>query len=895
MQPIVMAEMICAFALIVLFGGMLIYRHPSASSRLIKIYVVCGILWTLADAGTYIFKGPSYPQIMLWGIHFCAHTFGMVSLLVFIYYLKAVVEEKDKVNPWFFHVPAIILIGGIIGVSIDFFFGKIVTYQNGYMLEAGELPTWVLFLMVTFFAYLPVLAFLERKSVGRKTILILILYSLLPSCAMLLHYLEGGTNYTVVAGAMACFVVTQLLQSDHAWQKEIAFEKSLSYTIREQQKTLGVVSSLSDAYLCVYYIDLETEHFHEITPTTVEVISNRIGPEGNARQKFLEMSAYMVAPEYARATMDFTELTTLPARLADRKTIEFEFLGAHLGWCVAEFVAAARDENGVCTHVMWLIRSIQEKKELVLHEHALLLDMKLLLTALNTVYPRLNEVNLTQNTFKTFAIDRYMEEQLDGCTTFEQILHKASMMVPDDGQREQYLAYFQRENQIAAFERGEKTISYDHQQLGEDNKLHWMRTQVVFVEEQAEGIIQVSFAKNIDEEVAEEKKLKEAMEIARTASHAKSSFLFNMSHDIRTPMNAIIGFAELMGKHIGDEEKCKDYLGKIHSSSNFLLSLINNVLEVAKIESGKASLDETVITPGNISKEVDAVFEERMKLKNITYSSKSTFHSKYIYADAVKLKEIFLNLLSNAYKYTPEGGQVSVSYEEIPCEKEGYTAVKIVVADTGIGMSKEFLPHIFDEFSREKTYTEDKIEGTGLGMPIVKKMIDLMEGSIDVESELGKGTTFTLIIPHRLATMEETKVIEENKTDDIRFEGKRVLIAEDNELNAEIAIEIMQDFGFAVEHAEDGIICVDMLQKAPRGYYDLILMDIQMPNMDGYKATKVIREMEDDYCKNIPIVAMTANAFEEDGKNAIATGMNAHLSKPINVPKLIHTIAELLQ
>lgn len=894
MQPIVVAEIISAFSLLVLLGGMMIRRHPSVTSRIMKIYALIGIVWTASDIASYVLNTPNHPQALLWVIYGLAYTLGTASIVVFLYYLKALMEEKTELNPWLFHVPAIALVISVVGILVDLVRGKLAVYQNDHMEVIGQFPIWVYVIAIGTLIYLPILAFSKRKFVGGRTVLILILYSLLPLGAIVLNYINAGADYSVVAGVMAGLVVTELLQSDYTWQKEIAYERSLSDTIREQRRHLSVVASLSEAYVCVYYIDLATEQFTEVTPTNVDTISSHIGAEGNAREKFKEMSQYMVTPDYARATLDFTELTTLPMRLKDRKTIEFEFHGAHIGWCIGEFVAAARDELGNCTHVMFAVRSIQETKELLFHEHDLLLDMKLLLTALNTVYPRLCEVNLTQNTYKIFAIDQFMKEQIDGYSTFEQILHRAAMTVPDDGQRETYLQCFNRESQLKAFENGEKTISLVHQQMGADHKLHWMRTQVVFVEEQAEGIIQVSFAKSIDEEVAEEKKMKEATETAKSANNAKSSFLFNMSHDIRTPMNAIIGFTELMEKHMGDEEKCRDYLEKIQSSSNFLLSLINNVLEVAQIESGKASLDETVVEVGDISKEINAVFEERMKQKNITYTSKSIFHSKYIYADTVKLKEIFLNLVSNAYKYTPEGGEVSICYEEIPYDKEGYTAVRITVADTGIGMSKEFLPHIFDEFSREKTFTEDKIEGTGLGMPIVKKMIDLMNGTVEVESELGKGTTFVLTIPHRVASLKDMQSITDNQVDDLQFVGKRVLLAEDNDLNAEIAVELLSDYGFMVERAEDGIICVDMLQKSSENYYDLILMDIQMPNMDGYKATKVIREMSDDYRKNIPIIAMTANAFEEDRKNALEIGMNAHLAKPINVMEMKNTLAEVL-
>lgn len=403
----------------------------------------------------------------------------------------------------------------------------------------------------------------------------------------------------------------------------------------------------------------------------------------------------------------------------------------------------------------------------------------------------------------------------------------------------------------------------------------------------------------IDEIIRVEKEqhavVEEALHQAEVANRAKSAFLFNMSHDIRTPMNAIVGYTELIQKHSDDREKCQDYLNKIRSSSDFLLSLINNVLEMSRIESNNIVLDESPIRTGQILDEVSAVYEELMKEKNIEFTHVWDVQTKYIFADKVKLKEIFLNIVSNAYKYTPEGGKVYFARKEIPCDREGYALMETVISDTGIGMSKEYLPKLFDEFSREKHGADNKIQGTGLGMPIVKRLVDLMGGTISVESELGKGTTLVITIPHRIAHVEDMERDEVAVVDTKQFEGKRILLAEDNDFNAEIAKEILQGIGFSVERAEDGIICVDMLQKSEPNYYDLIFMDIQMPNMNGYKATQIIRRMDDSYRRDIPIVAMTANAFEEDREQAFAAGMNGHLSKPINMNKLLEMLTTIFQ
>ncbi|MCQ2359208.1 MAG: ATP-binding protein [Phascolarctobacterium sp.] len=388
--------------------------------------------------------------------------------------------------------------------------------------------------------------------------------------------------------------------------------------------------------------------------------------------------------------------------------------------------------------------------------------------------------------------------------------------------------------------------------------------------------------------------LSNAKKAAEKASRAKSAFIFNMSHDIRTPMNAILGYAELIKKNLDDKDRCNKYLDKLMMSGDFLLTLINNVLTIARIESGKETVDETIVSPRDVTYNVYSIFDEIVERKHLEFTTITDIKTDYIYADVVKLKEIALNLVSNACKYTPEGGKISITVREIPCDKVGYTNIQTVVADNGIGISKEFLGSIFEKFTREHTATENKIQGTGLGMPLVKQFIDLMGGTITVESELGKGTTFTVTIPHRIAEAPDN-YIEHSSAKEFNANRKiRILIAEDNDLNAEIAIELLTEVGVLVERASDGIICIDMLQKAGSEYYDVILMDIQMPNMDGYKTTRIIRSMDDPVKASIPILAMTANAFEEDKKAAAEAGMDGHIAKPIDVSIIMEEIGKAL-
>ena len=465
-------------------------------------------------------------------------------------------------------------------------------------------------------------------------------------------------------------------------------------------------------------------------------------------------------------------------------------------------------------------------------------------------------------------------------------------------------AYLTRFNELTNFESARKnpsengyrgSLEYPVLYPG-DTAYEWHEINV-FIDTEEDGRRIANILGRDVTEAHEKADTKAQLEIANAASAAKSAFLFNMSHDIRTPMNAIIGFTELLEKHLDDKELAESYIKKIQTSNDFLLSLINNVLEMARIESGKTTLDETYWDAYAFNDTLYSLFDSQMKEKGITFTRTNRVQHPDVICDETKLREIFLNILSNALKYTPSGGKVTMNLTEIPSDMQGYAMYQTVIEDTGIGMSEEFLPHLFEEFTRERSSTESKLNGTGLGMPIVKKLVDLMQGNIEVESKVGKGTKITVTLPHRIAQDGDTqRVIEKGKGyDETCFQGKRILLAEDNALNAEIAITILEEAGFEVEHAEDGIICVDMMEKADAGYYDLILMDIQMPNMDGYKATKTIRKFSDPIKAGITIVAMTANAFEEDKKNAYEAGMNWHIAKPIKVDALMSALTEILK
>ena len=390
-------------------------------------------------------------------------------------------------------------------------------------------------------------------------------------------------------------------------------------------------------------------------------------------------------------------------------------------------------------------------------------------------------------------------------------------------------------------------------------------------------------------------KLQVAVENAESANRAKSTFLFNMSHDIRTPMNAIIGYADLASRHLDDPAKLEKYMENIQVCGQNLLMLLNNVLDLARIENDKTEMEYSVSDVDKDFRNCIAMFQNQADSKGQTLTVTAHLLHPYVYVDIPHLTEVCTNLVSNAVKYTGAGGTICCDVTQKPGEKEGWCDTVITVADNGIGMSQEFQKHIFEPFERERTSTVSKVEGSGIGMGIVKKLVGLMGGTVEVESEIGVGSTFTVTIPCRIASEDETQAKREtNPSDQKCLCGVKILLTEDNDLNAEIATELLQEEGCTVDRAKDGVECVDMLEKAANGTYQLILMDIQMPVMNGYDAAKKIRRMDDPQKAGIPIIAMTANAFTEDKQAALDAGMNDHIAKPINMNILVPTIQKYL-
>lgn len=432
------------------------------------------------------------------------------------------------------------------------------------------------------------------------------------------------------------------------------------------------------------------------------------------------------------------------------------------------------------------------------------------------------------------------------------------------------------------------------------DRIFYHQTRIAYVYKKDRSRVAVIGTRNIDDLIKKERmqeaKLKEAYIVAEEANKAKTDFLNNMSHDIRTPMNVILGYNELMKQYLTDPILV-DYQNKIEQSGKLLLSIINNVLDMARIESGKMVVEERAEQIGLVVEEIENVFESSAQEKNIVFTTSVDVDHTHVLWDGFKVREILMNLVGNAFKYTPDGGHIAIDVKELDCERSGYVRIQMQVKDTGVGMSEDYLPTLFDSFSREYNTTIGKVSGTGLGMAIVKNLVDMMDGEICVKSKLGEGTCFTLTFEHKIADADsiewnqELDVLDEKSI----LEGKRVLLAEDNDLNAEIAMVLLEQSGLILDRVEDGLACVNRLSEVDADLYDLILMDIQMPNMNGYEATRRIRQFENVKKASIPILAMTANAFEEDKKMAIKAGMNGHISKPIDVNVLEKQIINIFK
>ena len=518
------------------------------------------------------------------------------------------------------------------------------------------------------------------------------------------------------------------------------------------------------------------------------------------------------------------------------------------------------------------------------------------LNALSTAYYHVSSLDLKTKKIELVKRSRKIDMDIQGNVADWDTQFEVIKGIIAEQFVQKYIDFFDVQT-MAARLHNKKSMSYEFKKKNGA----WFLSMVVPQNYDEDGNVTSVLIANRDvteeklRELKQEEELQEAKAKAENASEAKSSFLFNMSHDIRTPMNAIIGYAELASRHLNDTEKLNRYLETIQVCGKQLLSLLGNVLNLARIENNKVEMEYTV---SNVHENIGncvAMFQQQTENKNQTLSLEEHIIYPYVYMDAPHVSEICLNILSNAVKYTNAGGMISCNVTQTSCEKEGWCNMVITISDNGIGMSEEFQKHIFENFERERNTTACRIDGNGIGMGITKKLVDLMHGTIEVKSKQGEGSIFIVTIPCRKASEENALVKKDTHLQNHGcLKGSRILLAEDNEINAEVATELLKEEGYIVEVANDGVACIDMIEKADAGYYKMILMDIQMPVMNGYDATIAIRNLNDTKKARIPIIAMTANAFAEDAKKALSVGMNDHVAKPIDMNILVPAMMKYL-
>ncbi|MDO4946895.1 MAG: ATP-binding protein [Fibrobacter sp.] len=714
-----------------------------------------------------------------------------------------------------------------------------------------------------------------------------------------------------VAGCMLCYVINRTKVNDLHQRKELAKQSAkidelnfsliarnseLETSLEHERLNSSVIRCLGNPFYALYLFDLEKKNFKEIKST--EAIRNLVGVEGDARQGFYLLTEKTVSAEDKAAISRFTDIDTMQERLRGKNTITEEFLGVFSGWSRALIIPLTLNEFGDTVEALFCARSINDEKQALLRqEHLQKLNESIKSGMWNVDFDEAGEV---VSCYRSEAYRKMMgyssiDEFPNTLDAWSERLH------PED--RDIILNSFW----TAVYDRSDRIVyDVEYRAKMKNGVYHWFHA-AGRVTRRKNGspismigvFIDINNQKEMELQLEQQQAtLRDAFVTAQQASAAKSAFLNNMSHDIRTPLNAILGFSSLASTHLDEREQLKGYISKISTAGRHLLELVNDVLDMSRIESGKVKIDEAPASISAMIREIETIVNESSKEKSLTLIfDTSEVINDSVSCDKLRLNQVLLNLMGNAIKFSHDGGHVSLRVKQKGAAVDQSAAYELVVEDDGIGMSEEFQKHVFEPFEREKTSTVSGIQGTGLGLAICKNIVNMMGGTISVQSESGKGTKFTVSLSFKI---EETVVVEEPdvKIENLApksFKGLKVLLVEDNELNAEIAQSILQEAGFVVDTVGDGSVAVERIRTAELGQYDVILMDVQMPVMDGYEATRQIRAMHRSGISSLPIIAVTANAFEEDRLQALQAGMDGHVGKPIEIPKLLKTLESVLR
>ena len=678
------------------------------------------------------------------------------------------------------------------------------------------------------------------------------------------------------------------------------FAGQFAYTIRKKKlfeaeehsrnRVATLLQSVSDDYICLIDVDLNTEQEEQFRIFDGGKLEDWTYGNYDYSHCIKNYAELFIVKKDRKRFLEATHLSVLKDVLKKQKDFYIEYdamIGNEKRRLQGKFTISRNNSDE--EHLLIGIRDITEiTKESVKHKTS----MDLIVSAASSVYPFILEENLTKNQAKTIYNDGIVNWENMEMVYCDTVLKNLKNIVTVKDDYEKLVSVMSREAQIEAYRQGKRELTLQIRQMGTDGNLHWMEIKNILMKNITKDIFSISMTRCVDKEIQATLELERTKDAAEAANRAKSTFLFNMSHDIRTPMNAIMGFSGMAEKYRENPEKVSDCLKKIQVSGEHLLKLINDVLDMARIESGKTELDIQAHHIPTAIKNAEYIFLADVKKKNLKFKVECDVQDEIAFYDLLRVNQIELNLISNAIKYTPEGGSILYAVKQTASEN-GKGTYRCMVKDTGIGMSKEFCSHVFTAFEREHSNVVNGIEGSGLGLAITKQLIEQMQGTISCKSEQGKGTEFVFTLVFPLGSDADLKREITPGTCPPQFAGKRILLAEDNELNREISNEILKDEGFQIENAEDGAAAVEMVKNSSPGYYDLILMDVQMPKLNGYEATRAIRALGGELGK-IPIIAVTANAFEEDKRTAKEAGMNGHISKPIRANELQEEILKCM-
>ena len=661
--------------------------------------------------------------------------------------------------------------------------------------------------------------------------------------------------------------------------------------LREFEQYADIANTLGDGFDNIYYVDINDNSFIAFNAQgvvkTLDAMTCKDFFEG-----FEQALEKVVYREDWEAVKDFVNKEKMLHGLQKDRAVSVAFRFLLDGQQVFYRLKAAKTPDSD-SHIVVTLENVDEEETAKAERKAISIRDMAVISGLSDDFGCVVYVDCETLSEIHYRFDSWFEKYLPGWSEIDNFGKRLDVLVnsivhPAD--RDAFRDAIQRDKVLGAVERDHVYYVNFRLQVDDDDIYY----QIKFVKDETSKNHVIAGFHSVD---AETKREMANLEKAELANKAKSAFLFNMSHDIRTPLNAMIGFTDMAVKNIDDRDKALDCLNKSKMASEHLLSLINDVLDMSRIESGKVELDVNPIDLDENGEDYIPILKSLAEKKNVGFEYlRHDIRNRYVYVDFLRLNQVLINVVSNAVKYTPSGGLVSVDVSQIPSDREGYGVYQFVIKDTGIGMSPEYQLHLFDEFSRERTSTVSKQQGTGLGLAITKRIVDMMEGSIDVESEVGKGSKFTIRVPMRL--QENPESVEQvrfsySEQESISFAGFKVLVVEDNELNLEISKDILESAGITVDSAKDGSIAVERLKEKGPDYYDCILMDIQMPVMDGFEATREIRKMYPD--KRIPIIALSANAFDEDRRKSIEAGMDGHLAKPIVIAQLEDSLKKFLK